>query len=315
MNLDEEIKKAKSICITGHINPDGDCVGSNLGMYNYILNMYNDKEVDVYLQKPNIKFSFLKGFENIISMNCNNKNYDLCILLDSSSMDRTGEFEKYLRNATTLIILDHHKTNNITSKYAIIKEDASSTCEVCFDLMNKQYINKFVAECLYLGIIHDTGVFRFKTTSPHTMEIASFLMQKDIDFNYIQEETFYTKTFYQQIVTGFCLQRLKRYYDNKVVYTYLTLKEQADFHVGKKDIDNIIAYIRETKGIKCAIFAYEITRGEYKVSLRSNDDNLDVSEVCLNFKGGGHKLAAGGNIKAQSEEIIEILLQEIKKQI
>lgn len=315
MDLIKEIEQSNNICINGHINPDGDCVGSALSIYNYILKVFPDKNVKIYLQKSNEKFSLLNGYDKIINNVIDEYIYDLAIAVDFSGKDRAGEFYKYYDKAKRKIVIDHHENPDIYSDDSFIFPEISSTAELCFELFDKNYIDKYIAECIYLGIIHDTGVFRYCSTTAHTLEIVSFLMGKGIDFNKIQEETLYSKTYTQQKVIGHCLSKIKLYLNNKIAFSYLTLKEQADLHATSVDIDNVIFYIKETDSIDIAIFAYEISNGLFKISLRSKNDNINLSTIAKKFDGGGHRMAAGAKIKASPDKIIEILQEEFKQYI
>lgn len=312
MDLKKEILNANSICINGHMHPDGDCVGSALSIYNYILKICPEKKVKIYLQKSNEKFSLLAGYDKIENIPNDDINYDLAIAVDLNNVDRLAEFKKYYENAKRKIVIDHHENCQLECDDSYIYPEISSTAELCFELFDKNYIDKNIAECIYLGIIHDTGVFRYNSTTSRTLEIASFLMQKGIDFNKIQEETLFSKSYIQQKTIGFCLSRLKLFLNGKIAFSYITLKEQNDLHAKSVDLDNVIFYIKENDTASIAIFAYEISNGLFKISFRSKDSNVDLSKIALKYNGGGHKMAAGAQMKLHPDKIIEILQEEFR---
>ena len=176
--LDEMLEGKKSIVILGHVNPDGDCIGSCLGLYNYLKENYEGLEVSVYLEKMGVKFSYLSGYGDVQTEYDDTKKFDLCITSDASDVPRLGVFAPYRETAKDTFCVDHHITNKGMCRVNVIESWASSASEVVFRLLDKGKISKAVAECLYTGIAHDTGIFKFSNTSRQTMEIAGFLMEK-----------------------------------------------------------------------------------------------------------------------------------------
>lgn len=164
MNIIEEIGHAKVIGITGHIRPDGDCVGSTLGLYNYIRKNLPECEVTVYLEKPSDEFNYLSGI-NDIKHEAEDKHFDLFVVLDCSSMDRIEPFMSCFENADKTICIDHHISNNSFADVNYVEPQSSSACEVLYTTFDEDKVDKNVAECIYTGIIHDTGVFKYSCTS------------------------------------------------------------------------------------------------------------------------------------------------------
>ena len=173
--LDEMLEGKKTIVILGHVNPDGDCIGSCLGLYNYLKENYEGLEVSVYLEKMGVKFSYLSGYGDVQTEYDDTKKFDLCITSDASDVPRLGAFAPYRETAKDTFCIDHHITNQGMCRVNVIESWASSASEVLFRLLDKEKISKAVAECLYTGIAHDTGIFKFSNTSRQTMEIAGSL--------------------------------------------------------------------------------------------------------------------------------------------
>ena len=192
--------------------------------------------------------------------------------------------------------------------------DYSSTCELLFDIFEYEKIDKNVAECLYTGMVTDTGVFQYDCTESHTMDAAGKLMDKGIDFSYLIEHTFYEKTYNQQRILGVALQKSKLTYNNKIIYSYIEADEMEEYNVNTKDFEGVCEKMRETKGVGVAFFMYRQNDGKIKGSLRGTA-NVDLSRVAGNLNGGGHKKAAGftlGNIKM--EDAVEKVIEEIIKE-
>ena len=195
--LEASLKGAEHIVLLGHIHPDGDCIGSCLAMYNYLTENYGELKVSVYLEPMGAKFGYLKGYGQVKHGFEPERTFDLCITLDASDEKRLGEFAPYLKTAADSLCIDHHITNQGLARVNVIAGSASSTCEVLYGLLDQDKIGKAVAECLYTGIVHDTGVFKYSNTSRRTMEIAGYLMDQGIDFPKIIDGSFYQKSYGQ----------------------------------------------------------------------------------------------------------------------
>lgn len=307
--------QVNTVAIGGHVRPDGDCVGSTLGLYQYIKNCFPNIQVDVYLEdipesfKPMIPVS-----EEILHEVDEEKVYDLFIALDCGDAKRLGFSAPLFENAKATMCIDHHVSNDSFADENHIVPDASSTSELVYDLLDKEKITTEIAECLYLGIVHDTGVFQYSCTSPKTMEIAADLMRKEIRSSEIIDKTFYEKTYAQNQILGRALLESFLFMDGKCIVSYIT-KRIMDFHgVTPKDLEGIVSQLRVTKGVEVAILLYETAPQEFKVSLRATGD-IDVSKVAGFFGGGGHKKAAGVTMKGTVHDIINNLSEQIDLQL
>lgn len=314
INLDETLKGVTSVGISGHVRPDGDCVGSTLAVYNYIRTYHPEIQVDLYLESIPDVFHFLKNADKINQDSEEDKQFDLFIVLDCGDEGRLGPNAQYFQNAKRTICIDHHVSNQSFADSNYIIPDASSTCELVFDLIGSEKITKEIAECLYTGIAHDTGVFQYSCTSAKTMNIVGFLMEQGIDYSKIVDDTFYTKTYDQNRIMGLALLKSKLYLDGKVIMTYLTQDEMNEYHCTPKQLDGIVNQIRVTKDTKVAVFLYESEDGSFKASFRVNGE-FNVAEIAQYFGGGGHVKAAGCNITGSIDEVMQRILVEIEKRM
>ncbi len=311
--LETMIDQAGKIVILGHVNPDGDCVGSCLAVYNYIKEWDSSRAVTVRLERVPSKFSYLSGFD-AIETEAGEETYDLCICLDSSDEERLGDFKSCFDRSAKTICIDHHITNCGYAQENVIDGHASSACEVVYGQLDESRISKRVAECIYTGIIHDTGVFKYSNTSRKTMEIAGKMMEKGIDFGTIIDGSFYKKTYMQSQILGRALLESITFLDGRCIFSVVRKKDMDFYGVDKSDLDGIVDQLRVIDGIECAIFLYETGIHQFKVSLRSNSI-VDVSRIAAYFGGGGHVRAAGCTMSGSVHDVVNNLSAHIAEQL
>lgn len=314
MKLSERIQGKKRIGIAGHINPDGDCIGSSLAIYNYIVDSYKDVDVHVFLQSIPHIFDFFKNSDKIEEPGKDVEPFDLFIVVDCGDLKRLGPSEKYFKEAKETFCIDHHVSNNDFADYNDVEPDNSSACEMVYDRMEKDKITKEIAECLYTGIVTDTGVFQYSCTSSDTMKAAGFLMDKGIDYPYIVNHVFFEKAYNQNRILGIALQKAKLYLDNKVIFSHVSKKEMKEFCVEPKQLEGIVSSLRSTKGVEVAIFCYDTIDNALKISLRSTD-YVDVAAIASTYGGGGHKKASGCIVRTSLDKFLEDVLVKIKEQL
>lgn len=310
----KEIEKADQIVILGHKRPDGDCVGSCLGVYNYILDNYPQKTVDIYLDEFKSEFLFLRGAESVRHEK-QEKEYALCISLDSGDLDRHGEFVSYYQNAKRTMCVDHHISNKGFGDVCYVMTKCSATAEAIYTLLDADKISTECAECLYLGIVHDTGVFKYSNTTKQTMEIAGSLIEKGVRSQFIIDGTFYQKTFKQNKMLAKALDAAYLALDGKVIVSCLTKDVFDVYDASSIDTDGVVDALRITEGVECALWVYEYPeKGTFKCSLRSNE-NVNVNQIACELGGGGHIRAAGCEVTGNKDDIIKHVLELIRQQL
>lgn len=309
-----EIERADSIVILGHIRPDGDCVGSCLGIYNYVLDNYPGKTVDIYLDEFKQEFLFLRGAERILHEK-QDKQYALCISVDSGDLERHGEFETYFHEAERTMCVDHHISNPGFGDVCFLKTECSAAAEALFTLLEEEKIGVECAECLYLGIVHDTGVFKHGNTTRQTMEIAGILIEKGVRSSLIIDGTFYQKTFKQNKMLAKALDAAFLMFDGKVIVSCLAKEVFDENDATNLDTDGVVDALRITEGVECALWMYEYPKkGTFKCSLRSNE-SVNVNLIACSLGGGGHIRAAGCEVEGDKDTIILKITDRIKEQL
>lgn len=313
-NIINEIKDAKIIGIAGHIKPDGDCVGSCMALYFYLQQRLSlDTKIDVYLEGIPERLQILDQME-IMSQSQESMTYDLFISLDSGSKDRLGFIESSFDAAKRTINIDHHISNTHFAEINHVIDDASSTCEVLYDLFEEQYIDPKVASCLYLGMIHDTGVFKHTNTSKKTLHIAGNLIEKGIPFSRMIDETFYRKNFRQNKILGRALLESKLYLEGQVIVTMITKDILDEYQCVSGDLEGVVDQLRVTEGVEVAILIHEVEDSIFKISMRANG-KVDVSIIAVSFGGGGHVKASGCTVYGAIPEILGKITGAIKQQL
>lgn len=309
-----ECRGAHTIGITGHIRPDGDCAGSVSALYQFLKKSLPDAEIRVLLEEPSPVFSELPAYELMTGVYEEKDNFDVFFILDSV-MDRTGFAEAYARAAEKTINIDHHISNEGTEcDVNYIVPTASSTAELIYDVIGKESLDETIAKSIYIGIVHDCGVFQYSNTSPKTLRIAAELLEFGFDFPKLIDETFYEKTYVQNQILGRALLESILFMDGRCIASMIDRKLMSFYNATSKDFEGIVNQLRIVKGVECAIFMYEIGTLEYKVSLRSCG-LVDVAKVASYFGGGGHVRAAGCTMCGNYYDVLNNLSREIEKQL
>lgn len=307
-------KETKTVAITGHVRPDGDCIGSVLALWHYIRRIRSELQIDMYLETVPTRFEKLPGAEHICTSFEQEQVYDVMIALDSGDLDRIGLSVKYFATARETICIDHHISNLGYANKNFIQADAASTCEILFSMMEEKKFTKELAMCLYLGMAHDTGVFQYSNTTAKTMEMAAKLLDMGVEHTRLINETFYEKTYIQTQVLGRALMECILVCDGRCAVSVIKKKDMDFYGVSGSDMDGIVNQLQLIKGTEVAVFMYELEDRVFKVSLRSKD-LVNVSTIATIFGGGGHVRAAGCTISGGYYDAINSLTRHIQEQL
>ena len=305
------VSRADRILIISHIRPDGDAVGSILGL-GLILEELG-KEVSLVLEDgvPKV-FTHLTGSDRIIKEAIGV--FDLVIVVDSSDIERIGSvLDDY---GEPDVNIDHHPTNTQFAKLNLVRDNAVATVEIIFDLVQElSYpINLPIAEALLTGLLTDSLGFRTSNTNPQTLRIAAELMEVGANLPNLYRKAMLEKSIEAVKYWGRGLSGIQM--EDRLVWASLSLEDRiAADYPGRDDADliNVLARIKETD---ISVVFVEQKNGSVKVSWRSRP-GFDVSVVATQFGGGGHKPAAGadikGDLKRVQEEVLEATRKSLKK--
>lgn len=314
MNLTAELEGASKAAMAGHLRPDGDSIGACLGLYHYLRENMPDLEIVVYMEDVPPQYHLLKGADEIRTDFSGDEAYDVFFALDCADVTRLGKARKYFESARRTVCIDHHVSNEGYADANRILPDASSTSEIICGLLEEEKIPQAAAEALFLGIVHDTGVFRHSCTAPETMEMAARLMRRGIDSTRIINESFYDKTYIQNQLLGRALMRSVLLLNGKIIFSYMRMKEMKLYGAVSNDMEGIVETLMGTTGTEAAVFMYEVACGEYKVSMRSRDV-VDCSVIAKAFGGGGHVRAAGCSVCGEICDAVDTIAHYMEGQI
>ena len=296
----------KKIVIVTHKNPDGDAIGSSLGLWHYL----KQRNHEVLVITPNDYPTFLKwipGNDSILKYDSQTAECDALIeqadvifTLDFNAFHRTGNMETILTQSKALkIMIDHHQSPDNYATYMFSDVSMSSTCQMVYHyietLGDTNCIDATIATCLYVGIMTDTGSFRFASTTSTTHKIIANLIEKGANNASIHNHVYDTNSFERLQLLGCALNNLNVIPEFKTAYTTLSQEELNQFNYKKGDTEGVVNYGLSLEGIVLAvIFIEDNQEGIIKMSLRSKG-HFSVNEMSrTHFEGGGHTNAAGG---------------------
>ncbi len=307
------IEASEKIVLTAHTNPDGDAIGSLYGLYLTIKKI--GKEPIVLLEEYSKRFSFIMPLDILYTGDINEIEPDLFISLDCGAIERINEEHiKIFDRAKNTINIDHHISNDSFGDVNIIDIDKTSASEVVYDLIIELCeLDKDILEPIYAGIVFDSGGFKYSKTSSNTHMIAGVAHDKGIDFNNIYSNMMGCHTLNEIGIFTRAISNMKYDLENKIIYSYITKDDFAEFEASKDDVGGVVSYLLNTEGFLVSIFIYEKDNGENKISFRSK--KLDVNLVAENFGGGGHQLASGCTISGEIFEVLDSVLAKVKEHI
>lgn len=315
--IKELLKTPKKIVIIPHRSPDGDAMGSTLGLFHFLLKLNQQPVVIAPNDFPNF-LAWLPSSETVLIYENDSakttkllQDAELIFTLDFNALHRTGEMEHILIKLNVpMIMIDHHQKPDDYATYTYSDTSFGSTCEmiynfICF-LDKKELIDKTIATCLYTGILTDSGSFRFPKTTGTTHRIVAEFIDLGVENTEIPNLLFDNTSYNRLQLLGRALQNMKVIPEYKTAYIVLSQKELDEFHYEKGDTEGIVNYGLTIKGIVFAVIFIEHKDEKIiKISFRSQGD-FDVNQFARdNFNGGGHINAAGGKSNVSMEETIK----------
>lgn len=308
------LRDSKTVFITGHVNPDGDAVGSLLALGHALKDA--GKTVTLALQDPvPDSCRFLPGSEWILSPPVDGA-FDLGVIVDSEGPHRAGSLKEVLNRCPLTLVIDHHLSDTQFGTVEIRDTSAAATGEILTDFLKagSYPFTPAIVECLMTAIVLDTGGLRYPNTTPRTLRAAADLREAGADLPRIYREMFENRTLSSVKLLGSALEHLQVNGSGEIVYTYLT---RADFEragANDNDTDGINVQLMSVQGVEASAFFREGPKGEIRVSLRSRG-RVDCNAVARTFGGGGHLQASGCSVNRPMTEAIPLVLAEMEKRL
>lgn len=328
----EALKKAKEIIaffkthdnflISAHIHADGDAIASVIAVHLLLSKMNKSSIMVLHDQKIDQRYNYLQAFERLHSFSENlplrqflpSGKIESAILLDVPGFGRLGDISKLLPAQEKIVKIDHHPMEDTMGDLEWVDEHCSSTSAMIYEIVEKAGIapDKELASALYTGIVYDTGRFSFSNSRARDYLIASRLVESGADPAFITNRIFFENSFSALKTIGKGLFSLENYLQGAV--NVISLDLQTLQNQDQSEIEELANYSVAIRGGKVGLFIREIKEGFFKISLRSKSA-VDVNRVAKAFDGGGHTRAAGCRISGKKQQVIDMLLAEISKQL
>ncbi len=311
------------ILITTHVNPDGDAIGSSLGLYNFLIKLGHEVIVVVPNDYPDY-LKWMKSDKKILNFSDNTdkvqnliNDIQIIFCLDFNNLSRINELGKLIEKSNAKkVLIDHHLNPDHFYDFKYHDVNASATAELVYDLISyidDNLIDKDISDCIYTGILTDTGSFRFSSTTSKVHRIIAKLLDAGVKSEKIGKKIYESNSFDKLKLLGYSLsEKLEIICNGKVAYVVLTRKDLLNHNYRKGDTEGIVNYALSILGVNMAVLIIE-TKDRIKFSFRSSG-NFSVNKFANKyFNGGGHKNAAGGSIEDKLSVALNIFLKSVTK--
>lgn len=309
----ERLKALDDFVICGHVNPDGDCLGAQLGLYHALKKL--GKQVTCVLARNEpieVGLQFLPGSELLIPASTCSIKPRVFIAVDVPTLERIGDASILHDEASITFTIDHHAVETCMADFNYVDPDASATCLLIWHLTGlMEARSREVAHCCLTGLITDTGRFAYQNTDASSFAAAAEMMEWGADPTEVNREFFQSRSLPSIELEKRTLEHLEFYEQGQFVLSYLSQNDFAQCGAVKADAEPLIDILRSIRGVKVALILRENELGSVRGSLRAKDDSTDVSKVARAFEGGGHKAAAGftfyGSLDEARSEVLTVV--------
>jgi phosphoesterase RecJ-like protein len=317
----EELRSADRFLLTTHLNPDGDALGSLLGMNEVLQKLGKDTvmfmSADQFPLPEDLDWMPLDGLVSELPSDIGER---VVVFLDCGNIDRMP-IEELKTGGKRILDIDHHHDNTRFGDVNLVIAEASSTAEIVFHLAEELgvEITAAMAEPLYVGLMTDTGRFMYENTSPESHRVAAKMLEAGVDVPRVYRELFEGLPVRRLLLLGRALANLQRYEDVSLTLTHLERSDFEETETTEGDAEGVVDYFRAVEHTAVgALVRARLTDGDEhqsKVSLRATDERVDVSKIAREFGGGGHRQAAGFFTELSLDELVEQLRGHIGAQL
>jgi phosphoesterase RecJ-like protein len=309
----ERIAESRTICVVGHMRPDGDCVGSQLGLA--LALRAEGKKVTVWNEdKIPQKYEFLDP-EHWIQRPEPGREFDIVIATDAASYERLGSVGQAIENRKLLINIDHHESNTRYGDLNWVSAREPSTGELVFRLLKaaRWPITKPIADCLFTAVSTDTGSFQYPSTRPSTYHVAGELVGRGADLAKICDEVYQSYPVSRARLLRHIYSHFRLTHQNQIAYFWLKKKDFTRTGAETSDSEGLIDHIRAIAPVVVACVFEEMEPELTRVSFRSKSEHVNVNEIAAQFGGGGHPAAAGARIAGRPLTVQRRVIAALRK--
>lgn len=306
------IDGARSIVVGAHIDPDGDAIGSTLGLVR-ALRLAGHDAVPVLADGVGVPptYAFLPdsdGYRAASSLAAP----DLFIALDTPGLARLGDAETLARQAASLVVIDHHPDNARFGTVSIVDAQASSVGTMVWSLLGALDLPRdgAVATCLYTALVTDTGRFSYSNTTPQALHTAAEMIEAGVDVQTVFTSVYESRSAGSLQLIGRTLERITCVDDGRIAYSWVDSSDFAETGALPAEGENLIDQVRSLGGA-AIVFLFKVDGGRIRVSLRAKS-GADVGTVARSFGGGGHAAAAGFTYDGRSADLLDALLPALR---
>jgi phosphoesterase RecJ-like protein len=309
----ENIRESNTFCVVGHIRPDGDCVGSQLGL---TLALRNEGKKVWCWNEDHIpqKYEFLDS-SKIIEKPKRGMKFDCVIATDAASFERLGTVGPCITKRKLFINIDHHQSNTRYADVNWVSPKEPSTGELIFRLLAaaKWPITKPIADCLFTAVSTDTGSFQYSTTRPSTYHVAGELVRRGADLAKICDEVYQSYPLSRARLLRHVYSHFRLTHQNQIAYFWLKKADFARTGADSQDSEGLIDHIRAIAPVIVACVFEELEPELTRISLRSKSEKVNVNEIAAQFGGGGHSAAAGARIPGKPLSVQRKVIAAVKR--
>jgi phosphoesterase RecJ-like protein len=312
-DVGRELKAARRLLFTGHVIPDGDCVGSMLAL-GLALEREGKEAAFVSPGPVPLIYSFLPGVDRVKIGPPVENGFDLVVVVDTSVPERLGDLfgtlEELRRSGSRILVMDHHLSARPFGDLNYFEPGAAAVGEIVFDLLKilNLKLDREIATCLYVAIATDTGGFCYETTTAATHRRVADLIEAGVDVRDVSRRLFEEKPFKSIEALRAALNNLELDPSGRVAWMVLDAETLKKLQVKDEHTDGLVNYARFIRGVEVALLFREVGEGQVKISFRSKK-HVDVSRLAARFGGGGHLRAAGAVVKGDLGRVKEAVVQ------
>ena len=309
----EALRESRTICVAGHIRPDGDCVGSQLGL-TLALRAEGKKVTCWNENRIPEKYEFLDR-DGIIQKPRKGMKFDCVVATDAATFDRLGSVGRCVASRKLLINIDHHESNTRFADLNWVSARDPSTGELIFRLLKiaKWPITKRIADCLFTAVSTDTGSFQYASTRPGTYHVAGELVSRGADLAKICDEVYQSYPLSRVRLLRHIYSHFRLTHEDQIAYFWLKKADLARTGADSSDSEGLIDHIRAIAPVVVACVFEEIDPQLTRISLRSKSEKVNVNTIAAQFGGGGHPAAAGARIPGSPLSVQRKVIAAIKK--